>query len=297
MNNGNDRPFPFEQQRLPLKQSAEPSLGYEGQPRQSPGFSYEDNKQKPELNPSGGGNCLSITFIDDGLSSKFASLCMEEDSDEYDEHPAVLQTTFTAPPQRVEPRRHTSEIPFFQSEWSYSPWHPVRDRDSAQSASTTGTGVSSSHSLHAYVGTNIPQPPGLFPARTVAPSAYYQPSYSATSLPQPVMSIPGQTYMQMYQIPEYYPAVVAMPPVPYYSYLPPESVGFSKAPLAPVPKASETEEGTHPLVQKFEEGGKDLKILAGHVAKLAKCQNGSRFLQKEVEKGEPSFIAFVVHEV
>lgn len=257
------------------------------------------------------------------IGSRLSSLRLDQDKGEYEEHPAVLRTTLTVPTQNLEPKRHTSEIPLFNSEWPRSSWQHkrVQEQDSAQSASTTGTvaGISSSHSLHTYTTGVIPQPPGLYPSRQQQPSmqpptsaSYYHPSYSSTTLLQPMMPMQNAYVPTMYQIPEYYPMcqpVIAFPvaTMPYYQYNPQPRCqpvsgtysSFTKLPSAvgQAMQVPETEEGTHPLVQKYEENGKDPKVLVGHIAKLSKSQTGSRFLQKEIEKGEPTFIAMVLHEV
>ncbi len=317
MFHGNDFTAPERAETHSPGQFAPLSFNYDGQMSYPAEMPYEEVKQEPErpLDPSEDGKQTPSYPVEAALDCKLSSLCIDDDAHEYEEHPAVLKATQAPPVQALEPRRHASEIPFFKSEWSRSPWRPkpALERDSAHSAST---GVSSSLSLHNYTSPGIPQPPGLYPAapQPSIPSApYYHPSYSSTTLMQPVMAMQN-AYAPMYQIPEYYAATLCQPvfvpvAVPYYQYAAPPKCqppargysSFTKLPVqtmsTPRKGSPDPEEGTHPLVQKFEENGRDCKILAGHVAKLGKSQSGSRFLQKEVEKADPAFLSFVVHEV
>ena len=51
------------------------------------------------------------------------------------------------------------------------------------------------------------------------------------------------------------------------------------------------------IIRRYEESQGDVQVLAGQVLTLACEQSGSRFLQAEVAKGDPSFVSFILQEV
>jgi hypothetical protein len=59
----------------------------------------------------------------------------------------------------------------------------------------------------------------------------------------------------------------------------------------------ESEKFASDLIKEFEENSTDYNILAGSIRKIAQTQAGSRFLQKQLSKGTPEFIEFVLKEI
>ena len=236
---------------------------------------------------------------------------------ECDAHPAVLESKTAVSAQRNEqPKRHISEVSILNSEWTKAPpWKPKQAQDkermSGQSlVSTMSANESSSLSIKTY-GNIFLHPPGLMPQ--MGPPACLNGMYSADSLLMAHMQMP-QYNPPMYQIPEYYPIYQQPPPVltipintipynyPYgqIHYRPePKRYSSSKQQILPPQRlvAPEDEEMTHPVIKQYRESGCDCKKLTGQVLKLARTQGGSRFLQKEVDKGDPALISFFLHEV
>jgi len=253
---------------------------------------------------------------DPDLQAKFESLAI--DDGDKDEHPAELNPPILiAPVSKLEPKRHSSEIPRLESEWKspipykISP-EKIPERRSAHSPRTSKTNVNSSLSE-----TSFGLPPGLptpLPKTSPQPqsqSFYAHPySYSSNNVIQPLI----QTGYQYYQMPGYYlcqPAVIPMPMqyACYPSY--PQQMTYKTEPKRyfsskqqpyignPLPNiVSDPEQTEYVLtVIKEYEDAKDYKKLSGHIAKLARLQSGSRFLQKEIEKADGPLLAFVLHEV
>ncbi len=242
---------------------------------------------------------------DPDLVAKFESLALDEDKDTY---PAELHTATTLPPpSRLEPKRHASEIPRFESEWFRHPTN-TRDRLSGHSAQTSVSSTISATSLVAPPG--LPPPPHPMAPTTTHMYIPHQPytSYSSNNLMQVPAAVP------MYQVPTAYylcqptvvPVAVPYPcfayPQPTYSKVDPPRRYFSSkqqpyvmAPVAPAP-SQEVSDMALALIKDYEHTG-DYKKLAGQIAKLARLQSGSRFLQKEVDKADRPFLTFVLHEV
>lgn len=51
------------------------------------------------------------------------------------------------------------------------------------------------------------------------------------------------------------------------------------------------------VIKEFEENSSDFSILTGSIKIIAQTQTGSRFLQKQLSKGTPDFIEFVLKEI
>lgn len=114
-------------------------------------------------------------------------------------------------------------------------------------------------------------------------------------------------------MPGYYVTQSAVMPIPiiygYFSYpqvsynkMPPRRYQSSKQQIYPgvIPPSVllESEVSTPALnrIKEYEKSG-DIGKLAGEICKLARLQTGSRFLQKEVEKGSQAFLTFILNEV
>ena len=248
---------------------------------------------------------------DPDLMAKFESLALDEQDQNEDEHPAQLYYDYDVTPSKVrsEPKRHASEAQIgFEYEWKKNAIRPPPglnvDRHSGPSVKTN---VSSSLSV-----TSLPLPPSqpLPPPRA---NVYMHPpysSYSSNCLPMVSAGI------QLYPMPGFYicqPTVVpvAMPygcytGYPQMTYKPePRRYLSSKQqpfhgpvqtpPQIPMP-SSDSPDVVISIIKDYELTG-EYKKLTGQIVELARLQSGSRFLQKEIDKGNNAFISFVLHEV
>lgn len=144
-------------------------------------------------------------------------------------------------------------------------------------------------------------PPGLYPQvqyEVATPQPYQTPHYmnyapghyspNVIGYPsiQPIHIVPvpmGPTYFQSY---------VGYQPIPQFVPKSPEKSKFSEA-----KSNGFTEQDAIEVIEKFEEGGRKNSALSGTVVRLANTQNGSRFLQKQLAKGNPEFVEFILKEV
>lgn len=116
----------------------------------------------------------------------------------------------------------------------------------------------------------------------------------------------------MYPIPSYYVAQPNIMPIPVvYGYFNYPQVTYKMAPrrylssrqqvyseLIPTLDSggSTLVEGALTVIKDYEKTG-DFTKLTGKICKLAQLQAGSRFLQKEIERGGQEFLTFVIGEV
>lgn len=251
------------------------------------------NSSQPKLNPND-----QEEKTDSDLLAKFNSFALDESDS--DEHPCELRTAEKFPRPHLEPKRHTSELPRLLTEWNIG-WSklnnsPTRSPRSMQTELSTGP-----IKPHG-------KPPGLAPPNTQRPPYMHHP-YSSNNLTQVIQT---QGNIPMYNIPGYYlyqPTVVPVPMVyGYYNYpqmnykMEPQTyLNSTQQPYAGpipngIPPTSEISEAILALIKEYEKSG-DFTKLSGEVRKLARLQSGSRFLQKEIEKTNPGFFAFVLKEI
>lgn len=158
-------------------------------------------------------------------------------------------------------------------------------------------------------------PPGLYPQmpyEVATPQPYqphnymnyspghYSPNVIGYAPIQPIQLVPVSM-----AVPGYFPS--------YVGYQPIISTSSNQNP-SPVPKSrfahdkqkspdleqgleSFSEENAIEVIEKFEGNNKKNSALAGTIVRLANTQNGSRFLQKQLTKGNPDFIEFILKEV
>lgn len=232
---------------------------------------------------------------DPDLLAKFESLALDESDNE--EYPAELRSSAKPARPRPEPKRHTSDLPRLLTEWNKG-WAKTSPQPATYSPRVSQTDLASV--LPAPAPRN---PPGL--AAPQRPACYQHP-YSSNNLPQVVGNVP------MYAMPNYYVSQPSVMPVPViYGYFNYPQVPYKPAPrrylsstqqvysgLAP---ASDSvgpivAEGALAVIKEYEKSG-DYTKLTGKICKLARLQAGSRFLQKEIERGGQGFLSFVIGEV
>ncbi len=148
-----------------------------------------------------------------------------------------------------------------------------------------------------------------------APSAhqqqpYLQPQYVQTPAGFYPVYYSGQLPGVVYAAPAPPPSLSLHPGAAPFT--PTKGSGLKKKPLArpsqfrPPESFEPPEHGEHKaaneeyilsVIQGFLEHGSDISILKGKVVTLALTQTGSRFLQKQLTKANPGFVAFVLEEV
>jgi len=234
--------------------------------------------------------------IDPDLLMRFNSLGLDDLDNEEDKAP-----------QGIAPRRHASEMLALKqpnkmrpklshdllhlTENFEAPRNPREAHSFSKAVMSKGFG-------------SVGEPPGLMPPTIQNPPLYIP--YSTNGLPQFVGSVP------MCSMPQYYVCQPEIVPVPVmYSY-----IDYPKVPCKPEPRRffsskkqvypllikpfistnTELSEKAIMLIKEYEKSG-DYKKLAGEVGNLAKVQSGSRFLQKEIEKGGSEFFHFILQEV
>lgn len=249
---------------------------------------YSDTQQERKLSES-------EEKTDPDLLAKFESLAIDESDNE--EYPEGLRSNIKPPRPRPEPKRHISDLPRLLTEWNAG-WGKNPQQSTTYSPRVSQTDLAS------VLPTTTPiKPPGL--SAPQRPGTYQHP-YSSSNLTQVVSNIP------MYPIPSYYVAQPNIMPIPVvYGYFNYPQVTYKMAPrrylssrqqvyseLIPTLDSggSTLVEGALTVIKDYEKTG-DFTKLTGKICKLAQLQAGSRFLQKEIERGGQEFLTFVIGEV
>jgi len=229
------------------------------------------------------------------LLAKFESLALDESDNE--EYPAELRSSFKPSRPRLEPKRHTSDLPRLLTEWNAG-WAKKSPQSSTYSPRVSQTDLASV----LPIGTPN-KPPGL--SAPHRPNCYQHPS-SSNNLPQVVGNMP------VYPMTSYYVSQPNIMPIPVvYGYFNYPQVPYKMAPRRYLSSKQQVYSGlisasnlTRPIIPedaltiiKEHEKSGDFTKLAGKVCKLARLQAGSRFLQKEIERGGQGFLSFVIKEV
>jgi hypothetical protein len=258
---------------------------------------YSDTHQERKLSGS-------EEKTDPDLLAKFESLALDESDNE--EYPAELRSSFKPTRPRLEPKRHTSDLPRLLTEWNAG-WSKQSPQPSTHSPQVSQTDLASV----LPTGT-ANKPPGL---SALHRHNCYQHPYSSNNLPQVISNVP------VYPMTSYYVSQPNMMPIPVvYGYFNYPQVPYKMTPRRYLsstylnnkqectqqvyPELIPTSDTVGPIVaegalaviKEYEKSG-DFTKLAGKICKLARLQAGSRFLQKEIERGGQGFLSFAIGEV
>lgn len=113
--------------------------------------------------------------------------------------------------------------------------------------------------------------------------SYSQPGYYIAQPPGPVYNLPPSNM----QTPSPMKKTLAKKAS---QFKPNKNNSFEENPYDNEVKANE-------IIKQFDNNPEDLTVLSGAVKNLAQTQAGSRFLQKQLTKGSPEFVEYVLKEI
>jgi hypothetical protein len=218
----------------------------------------------------------------------------------------VQQKTQLRPPPGLgagdflhDPHRHNSQNAWdnqqYESQDSPSPqsdpWHSPNDYQNTQNK----------------YGFNTPPVPLTKPVQHNF--NYYFQAYPEMQMPY------YQQPIQYAAIPlAFIPSYQAMPQPVYYNNQTPQYTSPQPSSSAPISKkksptkasqfkpsnssaSPDNENWVADVIKSFEESNNDFNILSTNLKDIAQTQSGSRFLQKQLTKGSPDFIEFVLKQI
>lgn len=255
-------------------------------------------------------------------------IAMKGNKEELDNYPEELSPCYESPKESGEPKRHASEMFSLKGSshplMKTNPEVPEERKSQATQASRSTTGSAS------FIPTiqTLMLPPGLPPMGYPCPYEHYSTNCLPVQFNDFMSNIQPpsyQYYPQQYLMGEYYPVYPPMyfpqqtyegvqhedystnlpkkrlEPKRYNSYLcnprmqtipehimiPPESS----------PSLKKDEEYALSVIKEYESSNGDFSVLADKIVLLATFNNGSRYLQMQLTKGNPAFIAAVIDQV